>query len=96
MEKGIKETTEALEAMGALAVVARKSYREAGGDMKKFVTTFGMNIVADPAAMSAVKEGFDGAGEIPGELKDLSFTEVLSLGENAIRITRNSFISVQP
>jgi hypothetical protein len=94
-EKGIKETKEALVAMGALAVVARLAYREAGGDVTKFATGVGFSLLANPAAMEAVKAGFNGAGEITGEVKDLSWSEVLELGETAIGVTRKSFTEVQ-
>lgn len=94
-EKGIKETKEALVAMGTLAVVARKAYREAGGDVGKFATNVGMALIGNPEAMAAVKEGFNGAGEIAGEIKDLSLLEVLELGEVSIRVARESFQEVQ-
>lgn len=93
--KGIKETKEAFVAMGVLAVVARKAFRDAGGDVGKFATGVGMALISNPEAMAVVKEGFNGAGEIAGEVKDLSLSELLELGEVSIRVARQSFQEVQ-
>ena len=93
---GIKETTEALVGMGALAVVARKAYRDSGGDIAKFAAAFGTGIALDPVALGAVKDGFDGAGEILGEVKDLTLVEILELGGTAIAVTKKAFVDVQP
>jgi hypothetical protein len=93
--KGVKETKEALVAMGVMAVIARNAYRAAGGDVGKFASGVGMALMADPVAMESIKAGFSGAGEVVGELKDLKLAEILDLSQTAIAVVSKSFADVQ-
>lgn len=92
---GIKETQEALVALGAIAVVARKAFRESGGDMAKFPAALAAQLMTNPEAMTAVKAGYEGANQIIPELKDLDGFEALALAECSIATIRKSFVEVQ-
>lgn len=92
---GIKETKEALIALGALAVVCRKAFGAAGGDFGKLPAALTVAIMGDAAAMAAIKEGYEGANQIVPEMKDLDGPEMIELGAVALTVVANSFVAVK-
>lgn len=92
---GIVQTKEALVALGAMAVVARLAWRDCGGDVAKFAPAFAVQLMANPAALAAVKAGYEDAKNIPAEFRDLDPFEGLELGEKALVVIRESFLGVQ-
>lgn len=84
-EKGIKETSELLIAMGDLAVVAYKAHkaldptRPVGEQVQAFAQALAAQIMTNPDVIADVKAAFDGIGEVPSELKDLDFSEAMQV-----------------
>ena len=92
---GIKETKEALVALGALAVVCRKAFGAAGGDFGKLPAALTVAIMGDAAAMASIKVGYEDAKQIPAEMKDLDLPEMAELGAVALTVVSTSFVAVQ-
>jgi hypothetical protein len=92
---GIKETKEALVALGALAVVCRKAFGAAGGDFAKLPAALTVAIMGDAAAMASIKVGYEDAKQIPAEMKDLDLPEMAELGAVALTVVSTSFVAVQ-
>ena len=92
---GIKETKEALIALGALAVVCRNAFGAAGGDFSKLPAALTMAIMGDKAAMDSIKAGYEDSNQIIPEIKDLDFTEKAELGATALIVIANSFAAVK-
>ena len=81
---GIDATIKLLQAAGDLSVViykAQKSARKADGSLD--VTLLGQAIagqlMTNPAVIEDVKQAAATVGQVPAELKDLSFTETLTI-----------------
>jgi hypothetical protein len=92
---GIKETKEALVSLGAIAVVARKAYGAAGGDMAKFPAEIAAALMTSPEAVASLKVGFDGIKQVPAEIRDIDPFEGLELMETALKVIKDSFIAVK-
>jgi hypothetical protein len=92
---GIKETKEALVALGALAVVVRKAYGVAGGDFSKLPAALTTAIMSDATAMAAIKEGYEGSNQILPEVKDLDLAEKIELAACALTVVGGSFTAVK-
>jgi hypothetical protein len=92
---GIKETSEALIALGALAVVCRKAFGAAGGDFGKLPAALTVALMGDPVAMSAIKAGYEDAKQIVPEVKDLDLGEKAELGILALTIVKDSFVALK-
>jgi len=88
-QKGIKETTELLVAMGSLAVVAAKAVKS-GGSASDISTRIATQIVANPRLMLELKAAADNISEVPAEAKDLTVTESLELCTVALVITQKA------
>lgn len=81
---GTKETKEALTAMRAAAVLIYKAQKGAK-DAAEVAQRLPALALANPGVIEAVKAGFENVGEIPNEIKDLSFGEVAELAAHAAK-----------
>jgi hypothetical protein len=92
---GIKETKEALVALGALAVVCRKAFGAAGGDFGKLPAALTVALTSDAAAMASIAAGYEGSNQIVPEIKDLDTAEKFELAALALTTVGSSFAALK-
>ena len=96
---GIKETSEALTGMRVLSVAGYKAMKVVpeGEDWKtpanltRIGQEFARQLIANPEKAEKVKAGFDNAGQIVNEVKDLSIREGVTLGIQAVDEVKTAF-----
>jgi len=84
-ERGIKETTEVLDAMGALAVLVYKAQKNADG-VQEIGAEIAKQLMVSPQTIQALKDAADGIKEVPAEMKDLTLGETFELVAAAGRV----------
>ena len=76
--KGLKETTEVIEALTLITVFLTQRLKDGIGADDAMALM--QKIMSDPEFMDVFARAADGVAEIPGELSDLDFEESLTLG----------------